>query len=130
MKKSIIIKLIKFQQHFILISEIHEMKVVIHDHNQVCIWRTTQKGNQNSIKSMHTLTTYTHYQILKNNFSKLFDQTIQYLIQMIQIEAFALNLKRELRFIQFIYKIMKHIINMILYKHSTSKISIEIYNIN
>jgi len=35
------------------------MKVVTYDHNQVCIWKTTQNGsNQNFIKFMHRLTMY------------------------------------------------------------------------
>jgi len=36
-KKSNIIKLSKFQQHFALVSKLHKMKVITHDHNQVCI---------------------------------------------------------------------------------------------
>jgi len=99
------------------------MKVVIRGYNQVCIQRTRENGNQISIKAMNTLTTNMYYQILKNNFSKLSDRIIQNLIQMIQNESFALNLKRELRFTQSIYNLMKHIINIKLYKHSTSNIN-------
>jgi len=54
MKKSNIIILIKFWQHFALTFEVHEIKVITHDHNQVCIQRTTQNGlNQTFIKFMH-----------------------------------------------------------------------------
>jgi len=44
--KSNIINLIKFLQHFALVFEVQEMKVLTRDHNQVCIWRTTQKWSQ------------------------------------------------------------------------------------
>jgi len=37
MKKLNIINLTKFQQHFALVFEVHEMKEINHDHNQVCI---------------------------------------------------------------------------------------------
>jgi len=29
--------LTKYQQHFALVSEVHEMNEINHDHNQVCI---------------------------------------------------------------------------------------------
>jgi len=36
-----------------LVSEVHEMKVISHDHNQVCIQRTTQSSlNRNFMKFM------------------------------------------------------------------------------
>ena len=53
-KKSNIINFTKFRQHFALVSEVHEMKVINHDHNQVCIQRTTQISlNRNFVKFMH-----------------------------------------------------------------------------
>ena len=52
--KSNIINFTKFRQHFALVSEVHEMKVINHDHNQVCIQRTTQISlNRNFVKFMH-----------------------------------------------------------------------------
>ena len=52
--KSNIINFTKFRHHFALVSEVHKMKVINHDHNQVCIQRTTQISlNQNFVKFMH-----------------------------------------------------------------------------